>query len=117
MQTLNIFLGSSFKMMRTRKRIGDTVRVLNDKYINQDLHIKLNIWEDYTIGYSGKHKQQEYIDEMVLPSEICIFLFSHRVGKFTEMELEAKLQQNALAVSCFRMPYTVLLSELYVFLM
>ena len=105
MQTLNIFLGSSFKMMRTRKRIGDTVRVLNDKYINQDLHIKLNIWEDYTIGYSGKHKQQEYIDEMVLPSEICIFLFSHRVGKFTEMELEAKLQQNALAVSCFRMPY------------
>ena len=85
MQTLNIFLGSSFKMMRTRKRIGDTVRVLNDKYINQDLHIKLNIWEDYTIGYSGKHKQQEYIDEMVLPSEICIFLFSHRVGKFTEI--------------------------------
>ena len=81
-------------MMRTRKRIGDTVRVLNDKYINQDLHIKLNIWEDYTIGYSGKHKQQEYIDEMVLPSEICIFLFSHRVGKFTEMELEAKQEAH-----------------------
>lgn len=105
MQTLNIFLGSSFKMMKTRKRIGDIIRILNDKYINQNLHIKLNIWEDYTIGYSGKHKQQEYIDEMVLPSEICIFLFSHRVGKFTEMELEAKLQQYASAVSCFRMPY------------
>lgn len=105
MQVVNIFLGSSFKLMSMRRLIGDCIRRINDHWIKNGVQIKLHIWEDFIIGYSGKHKQQEYIDDMVLPSDICVFIFSHRVGMFTQMELEAKLKQNKDAVFCFRMPH------------
>lgn len=88
-----------------RRLIGDCIRRINDHWIKNGVQIKLHIWEDFIIGYSGKHKQQEYIDDMVLPSDICVFIFSHRVGMFTQMELEAKLKQNKDAVFCFRMPH------------
>ena len=87
MQVVNIFLGSSFRLMSMRRLIGDSVRKINDQWIKNGVQIKLHIWEDFIIGYSGKHKQQEYIDDMVLPSDICIFMFSHGVGMFTQMEL------------------------------
>lgn len=105
MQVVNIFLGSSFRLMSMRRLIGDSIRKINDHWIKNGVQIKLHIWEDFIIGYSGKHKQQAYIDDMVLPSDICIFMFSHRVGIFTQMELEAKLKQNKDAVFCFRMPH------------
>ena len=105
MQVVNIFLGSSFRLMSMRRLIGDSIRKINDHWIKNGVQIKLHIWEDFIIGYSGKHKQQEYIDDLVLPSDICIFMFSHRVGIFTQMELEAKLKQNKDAVFCFRMPH------------
>ena len=105
MQVVNIFLGSSFILMSMRRLIGDSIRKINDHWIKNGVQIKLHIWEDFIVGYSGKHKQQEYIDDMVLPSDICIFMFSHRVGIFTQMELEAKLKQNKDAVFCFRMPH------------
>ena len=105
MQVVSIFLGSSFRLMSMRRLIGDSIRKINDHWIKNGVQIKLHIWEDFIIGYSGKHKQQEYIDDMVLPSDICIFMFSHRVGIFTQMELEAKLKQNKDAVFCFRMPH------------
>lgn len=94
MQVVNIFLGSSFRLMSIRNLIGDSIRKINDQWIKTGVQIKLHIWEDFIIGYSGKHKQQEYIDYMVLPSDICVFIFSHRVGMFTQMELEAKLKQR-----------------------
>ena len=111
MQVVNIFLGSSFRLMSMRRLIGDNIRKINDHWIKNGVQIKLHIWEDFIIGYSGKHKQQEYIDDMVLPSDICIFMFSHGVGIFTQMELEAKLKQNKDAVFCFRMPHKGILQQ------
>lgn len=103
MRIINIFIGSSFILMRERRRICDIVRQLNDQWLSSGIRIKLYIWEDFVIGFSGKNKQQEYIDEMVLPSDICIFVFSHQVGIYTKMELVAKLKQDKKAVFCFRM--------------
>lgn len=105
MRIINIFIGSSFILMRERRRICDIVRQLNDQWLSFGIRIKLYIWEDFVIGFSGKNKQQEYIDEMVLPSDICIFVFSHQVGIYTKMELVAKLKQDKKAVFCFRMPH------------
>lgn len=105
MKIINIFIGSSFRLMRERRRICDIVRQLNDQWLSSGIRIKLYIWEDFVIGFSGKNKQQEYIDEMVLPSDISIFVFSHQVGIYTKMELVAKLKQDKKAVFCFRMPH------------
>lgn len=89
--------------MDERKKIGALISELNTKWLKEGIRITLYIWEDFIIGYSGKHKQEEYIDEMVLPSDLCFFLFSHRVGKFTRMELEAKLAQDKEACFCYRL--------------
>jgi tetratricopeptide (TPR) repeat protein len=88
--------------MSYRKHIGDAVRKLNEKWLPNGVQIRLFKWEDFPPEYRGKSKQQEYIDEMVLPSEICIFLFSDTIGKFTKRELEAKQAQDADAVHCYR---------------
>ena len=105
MKELKIFLGSSFRLMKQRKSIGTLFANLNTKWLNDDVRVRLMIWEDFLIGYSGKHKQQEYIEEMVLPSDTCIFLFSNRVGKYTRMELMAKLAQNKDACHVFRLKH------------
>ena len=104
MLEFKIFLGSSVRLMGLRKKLGDAVRLLNDEWLKKGVRLRLYIWEDFIIGYSGKHKQQEYIDDMVLPSDLCVFMFSNRVGIFTKMELEAKLKDNSKAVVCYRLP-------------
>lgn len=103
MHKVNVFLGSSFRLSHSRRMLGDEIRKLNDGYLKQGVRICLKIWEDFPSVYIGKSKQQEYIDEMVLKSEICIFAFADRIGKFTRQELEAKLKQNASAVHCYFM--------------
>lgn len=102
MQTINIFLGSSFHLMSYRKHIGDAVRTLNDKWLGKGVRIHLFKWEDFPAEYRGKSKQQEYIDDMVLKSQICMFLFADSIGRFTKRELEAKLKQDATDVHCYR---------------
>ena len=107
MQTINIFLGSSFRLLNYRKKIGETARILNEKWLSKGIQIYLFKWEDFRPEYRGKSKQEEYIDEMVLKSEICIFLFSDSIGKFTKRELEAKLVQNPNAVHVYRVKAVV----------
>lgn len=107
MQTINIFLGSSFRLMNYRKKLGETARTLNEKWLSKGVRIRLFKWEDFRPEYRGKSKQEEYIDEMVLKSEICVFLFSDSIGKFTKRELEAKLIQNPNAVHAYRVKMIV----------
>lgn len=102
MQTINIFLGSSFHLMCYRKHIGETIRLLNEKWLQKGVRVRIFKWEDFPLEYKGKSKQQEYIDDLVLNSEICVFLFAHEIGPFTKRELEAKLGQDANAVYCYR---------------
>ena len=102
MQTINIFLGSSFRLMNYRIKLGETARILNEKWLQKGVRVHLFKWEDFRSEYRGKSKQEEYIDEMVLNSEICMFLFSDSIGKFTKLELEAKLKQNRDAVYTYR---------------
>lgn len=70
--------------MNYRKKLGETARILNEKWLSTGVRIHLLKWEDFPPEYRGKSKQEEYIDEMVLKSEICIFLFSDSIGKFAK---------------------------------
>ena len=102
MQTINIFLASSFRLMSYRKHIGETIRLLNEKWLQKGVRVRIFKWEDFPPEYKGKSMQQEYIDDLVLNSEIYVFLFAHEIGPFTKRELEAKLGQDANAVYCYR---------------
>lgn len=101
--SISVFIGSSFKEMSYRKRIGNRIRQLNDVWEQKGVRIYLKQWENFRVQYRGKSKQQEYIDELVLPSDICIFFFGERVGKFTERELDACVSAGK-RVHCYRVP-------------
>ena len=101
--SISVFIGSSFREMPYRKRIGNRIRQLNDVWEQKGVRIYLKQWEDFRVQYRGKSKQQEYIDELVLPSDICIFFFGERIGKFTERELDACLAAKKM-VYCYRVP-------------
>ena len=104
MKTLDIFLGSSMKLMYARKRIGNFIRKQNDRWMSKGVCIRLRIWENFRTEYEGKSKQQEYIEELVLPSQLCLFLYSDRLNPYTEKELDAKLAQNKDSVYVYHIP-------------
>lgn len=90
--------------MDYRKCIGNRIRQLNDVWEPKGVRIYLKQWEDFKVQYTGKSKQLEYIDELVLPSDICVFFFSDRIGMFTERELDTRLNAKKGGVYCYRVP-------------
>ena len=104
MNILNIFLGSSFELMSARKRVGNLIRKLNDKWMEHGVRVCLKIWEDFRTEYEGKSKQDEYIDELVIPSQICVFMYDHCINPYTERELDAKNAHNASQVHILHVP-------------
>ena len=57
--SISVFIGSSFKEMSYRKRIGNRIRQLNDVWEQIGVRIYLKQWEDFRVQYSGKSKPQE----------------------------------------------------------
>lgn len=104
MTQLNIFLGSSKELMYLRKKIGNLIRVLNDTWYDKGVYVRLRIWENFRTEYEDKSKQEEYIEELVLPSQICIFLYADALNPYTERELDAKAVQDKSAIHLFHVP-------------
>lgn len=61
MNIVNVFLGSSFKLMYARKSVGNFIRKLNDKWMERGVRVCLKIWEDFRTEYEDKSKQDEYV--------------------------------------------------------
>lgn len=72
--------------------------------MEKGVRIRLCVWEDFRTEYEDKSKQQEYIDELVLPSHICIFLYDNRINPYTQKELNAKIAQDLSAVTVYHIP-------------
>ena len=85
--SISVFIGSSFREMSYRKRIGNRIRQLNDVWEQKGVRIYLKQWEDFRVQYRGKSKQQEYIDELVLPSDICIFSLAKELESLQNVNL------------------------------
>lgn len=102
--SVRVFIGSSFKLMGYRNSIGDMLRRLNDRWEQHGVRLLLRRWEDFRTEYENKSKQQEYIDELVLPSDICVFVYGDRVGEYTEKELDAAIKAGNKQLYCYRVP-------------
>lgn len=104
MNIVNVFLGSSFKLMYARKSVGNFIRKLNDKWMERGVRVCLKIWEDFRTEYEDKSKQDEYIDELVIPSQICVFMYDDCINPYTEKELNAKIAQDVSQVHVLHIP-------------
>lgn len=78
MNTLSIFLGSSFLLRNERVLIGDGIRKLSDKWEQKGVRIHLLIWEDYRSEFTGESKQKEYDRDLVEKSDIVFAMFSNQ---------------------------------------
>lgn len=99
---VTVFVASSFEVHDARVALGNCIRMLNDKYEDVGIRVKLNCWEDYKPEYAGERKQDEYNRDLVLTSQILIALFKSRCGGYTQEEV--KLGISALGkqnVHCF----------------
>lgn len=99
---VTVFVASSFEVHDARVALGNCIRMLNDKYEDVGIRVKLNCWEDYKPEYAGERKQDEYNRDLVLTSQILIALFKSRCGGYTQEEV--KLGISALGkqnVHCY----------------
>lgn len=72
--------------------------------MERGVRVCLKIWEDFRTEYEDKSKQDEYIDELVLPSHICLFLYDDCINPYTEKELNAKIAQNVSQIYVLHIP-------------
>lgn len=104
MKTINIFIGSSFHLSQWRCVVGEAVRLSTDKWEPYGIRIQLKNWEEHYSYYAGKSKQDEYIDDLVLPSQLCVFVFANEIGIYTKKELIAKIAQDKDAIVTYCVP-------------
>lgn len=67
MQSINIFIASSYEMAEWRLAIGNAIREWSDRNEPQGFRIRLHCWEDYHPEYTGTRKQDEYNEDLVKP--------------------------------------------------
>lgn len=87
MQTIKIFIASSFELRRWREAIGNSIRLLSDEFEPKGFRIKLNCWEDYHPEFSGTRKQDEYNEDLIKPCNLFFGLFWEVCGAYTCEEI------------------------------
>lgn len=105
MNTLSIFLGSSFRLSYERVLIGDGIRKLSDEWEKKGVRIHLLIWEDYRSEYTGMSKQKEYDRDLVEKSDIVFAMFKDAVGPWTEHELDVALRSKSPNIHSYCLPH------------
>lgn len=87
MQTISIFIASSFELSDWREYIGDAIRAWSDEFEPKGFRIKMLCWEDYHPEYTGIRKQDEYNEDLVKESVLFFALFRTRCGDYTKEEI------------------------------
>ncbi|MFK8005820.1 MAG: COR domain-containing protein, partial [Saprospiraceae bacterium] len=59
-QVIELFLASSFELKIDRDEIEKFIRRQNDRLLNQNIYLKLNLWEDFLDAMSETRLQDEY---------------------------------------------------------
>lgn len=92
METIRIFIASSFELNDWRVALGDTFREWSDLAECHGFRIRMECWEDYHPEFTGKRKQSEYNEELVKPSNLFFALFRTICGNYTKEEVRTAQQ-------------------------
>ncbi len=87
LKKIRIFLASSNELEEERKEFELCIGRLNKHYIEENIFLELEIWEDFIDSMSQTGLQKEY-NNAVRNSDIFVMLFFTKVGKFTLEEFE-----------------------------
>ena len=92
MKKVKIFLASSINDLHLeRMEIGNFIRSLNDRFLEQGIYIQLCMCEDISDALAQCRKQDEFND-MIRDSDYFFIMFWHKAGAYTVEEFEVALQ-------------------------
>lgn len=92
MDTVRIFIASSAELLQDRKDFREFLGVENDRLHTKGVYLELIQWENFLDAVSQTRLQDEYNKELK-KSQIVIFLFFSKAGKYTQEEFDTALQQ------------------------
>lgn len=87
MKKIRLFLASSSELKEEREQFEIFVRRKNDEWVNQEIYLKLTIWEDFLDAMSRTRLQDEY-NNAIAESDLFVMLFFTKVGKYTNEEFD-----------------------------
>lgn len=95
MKTIKIFLASSINEFKyERNEIGDLIRRIQDKLIDENIRIKLFECEFFDNSISTLGRKQNDYNEEIKNSDIFIMLVGKRLGGYTKEEYRIAVTSN-----------------------
>jgi hypothetical protein len=92
MQTVTVFLASSLELKEDRQRFEQMINRQNKIWQSNGIFLNLFICEDGFDALSQTRSQEEYNKE-IRKSDIFVLLFYNKMGKFSEEEFDAAVEQ------------------------
>ncbi len=96
MKKIKIFLASSIvEFKNIRNLVGDTIRQIQNKLIDDGIRLDLFMCE-YANNTMSKGRMQERYNDELRKSDIFIMIIGKKVGEFTIEEYEVSKEINAI---------------------
>ena len=92
MRKIKIFLASSSELKDDREQFEIFINRKNKELQEQDIFLRLELWEDFFDAMSAEGLQSEY-NKVVRESDIFVLLAQNKIGKYTAEEFEQAFGQ------------------------
>ncbi len=92
METIRIFIASSFELKPDRDAFREFLSVENDRLHQKEIYLELVQWEHFLDAVSETSLQDEYNKELKTCA-IVVCLFYTKAGKYTQIEFDTALKQ------------------------
>lgn len=87
MQTIKIFLASSYELKEDREKFEIEINRKNKLWSDKGMFLHLEIWEDLSARMSSTRSQDEY-NKKIKEADLFVLLAYSKVGMYTEEEFE-----------------------------
>lgn len=88
-----IFIASSNELKEERDHLKLYIDSINERYIDYGILLETKLWEYMSKGHNDSRKQEDYNNEL-LDSNMAIFMFGSRVGRYTKEEFDVAVQNK-----------------------
>ncbi|HEX8357432.1 MAG TPA: hypothetical protein VF610_08480, partial [Segetibacter sp.] len=104
--TVKIFIASSAELSDERRQCIQTITELNKSH--EHLHLEPVEWEIDMVhsNYPGFNNIQEAINPKLIESQLCIFIFYSRIGKYTLEEFDFATANNITLFAFFKQGFS-----------
>lgn len=93
MENIKIFIASSSEVSSEREELEKYINRLSNRYKRYNLLLEPVLWENESKRFNSSRKQDDF-NQLLLKSDIVIFMFGSRVGEYTKEEFDVAVQSQ-----------------------